>query len=63
MWEKEAKGDDITIGNGWGDGYVNLVRGYLGALVKKSCKVLRRKCDFLQATRVSILLGINDSNA
>lgn len=28
---KHPEGEDITIGNGWGDGYVNLVRGYLGA--------------------------------
>lgn len=28
---KHPEGEDITTGNGWGDGYVNLVRGYLGA--------------------------------
>ncbi|MEG1149319.1 MAG: SGNH/GDSL hydrolase family protein [Niameybacter sp.] len=28
---KRPDGEDISIGNGWGDGYVNLVRSHLGA--------------------------------
>lgn len=28
---KQPEGEDISIGTGWGDGYVNLVRSHLGA--------------------------------